>query len=120
MNSSNQNTAEVKPATSEAAVYAYLREQHKAQGLPEWATLCATSDSQGIRCYGYPPDAIDFVHATGETVAEAVANFRDKLPPSGPALAQLKREQAAKLIAEADKIEAVGAAPRTEEGKVAA
>lgn len=93
----------------EKRVGEFIAAKRTELNLPEWAQLSVSSACIGgtwaIYGHGTFDGAFSWINGDGATIAEAHAAFLSKIPPTGPALVALKREQAAKLLAEADKME---------------
>lgn len=93
---------------TETDVAHFLSTRANAIKLPEWASLSVTSPGYGggvtYSVYGHA-EGFAWVIGSGKSVAEALAQFTKQIPPTGAALAAKKREEAAKLLAEADTID---------------
>lgn len=107
------NTPLLNADITEADVIAWIAAQRRAHDLPSWASIVVASPlvlfigHEGAALFsvgGIPPTGSS-IYASGDTIASAVAKFKAALPPTGSALAAQKREEAAKLLAEAKAIE---------------
>ncbi len=115
----NESTPTVSTVT-EADVASFLKNAHAFHKLPVWSALnCSAecndynykgSERSRFSVYGHADKEMTaFVHGAGETIAEAVAAFNLRCPPTGAELAAKKRADAAKLLAEADALTATPA-----------
>ncbi len=107
METENQTTAAVKAAQFDPAeVSAWLKaERAKLDFTGIDGPLCFHIGLDGVNISGYEPGGASCKWGIGWTFAAALAALRAKIP-TGPALVEKKRAEAARLLAEADELEA--------------
>lgn len=94
---------------TEAACLDFIKSEYRRLALPAWSSLSINAGMiypVSIAGHVQVGEKYEWVHGSGNTIAEAHAEFLLSMPPVGAALAAKLRADAAQLLADAEAIEA--------------